>query len=169
MTKFNQRFFARLDAAAERTGVPAIARGQARRRHLRWMPIVALALASAGMLTGLIRIELVNAGYALIMMGFAIAIPLPIFGPLKPWGSPERVDEFDRALRGRAMLAGFAAVSMAAFAGIWLVIGLALIGDWSRFAILDQLRSLGFYLITLHSAVPTLHASWATQPVAGDD
>ena len=168
MTKFNQRFFARLDAAAEHTGVPAIARGQTRRRHLRWVPIVALALASAGMLTGLARIELVHAGYALIMLGFAIAILLPIFGPLKPWGSPERVDEFDRALRGRAMLAGFAAVSMAAFAGIWLVIGLALVGDWSRLAILDQLRSLGFYLITLHSAVPTLHASWATRPVDDD-
>jgi hypothetical protein len=102
------------------------------------------------------------------MLGFAIAILLPIFGPLKPWGSTERVDEFDRALRSRAMLAGFAAVSMAAFAGIWLVIGLALIGDWPRFAILDQLRSLGFYLITLHSAVPTLHASWATRPVDDD-
>lgn len=169
MTKFNQRFFAKLDAAAEHTGVPAIARGQARRRHLRWVPIIALAMASAGMLTGLIRIDLVNAGYALIMLGFAIAVMLPIFGPLKPWGSPERVDEFDRALRGRAMLAGFAAVSMAAFAGIWLVVGLALIGDWPRFTILDQLRSLGFYLITLHSAVPTLHASWATRPVAEDD
>jgi hypothetical protein len=169
MSRFNERFFTRLDAAAERTGVPALARGQVRRRHLRWVPIVALAVATTGMLTGLIRIELVNAGYALVMLGFAIAILLPIFGPLKPWGSPERVDEFDRALRGRAMLAGFAAVSMAAFVGIWVVIGLALIGDWPRFAILDQLRSLGFYLITLHSAVPTLHASWATQPVAEDD
>jgi hypothetical protein len=57
---------------------------------------------------------------------------------------------------------------MAAFAGIWLVIGLALIGDWPRSAVLDQLRSLGFYLMTLHLAVPTLHASWATRPVDDD-
>jgi hypothetical protein len=167
MSRFNERFFARLDAAAERTGVPAVARGQARRRHFRWVPIVALAMASAGMIIGLVSVERVNAGYALIMLGFAIAVMLPIFGPVKPWGSPERVDEH-RALRGRAMFAGFAAVSMAAFAGIWLVFGLAIVGDWPRLAILDQLRSLGFYLITLHSAVPTLHASWAIRPVDDD-
>lgn len=169
MSKFNQRFFARLDAAAEHTGVPAIARGEARRRHLRWVPIVALVAASAGLVLGLARLELTSAGYALIMLGFGIAILLPIFGPLKPWGSPERVDEFDRALRARAMLAGFAMVSLTAFTGIWLVVGLALIGEWTRFAILDQLRSLGFYLITLHFAVPTLYASWATRPVGEDD
>jgi hypothetical protein len=168
MSGFNKRFFARLDAAAERTGVPAIARGEARRRQLRWVPIVALAAATAGMIVGLIRLELTSAGYALVMLGFAIAILLPIFGPLKPWGTPERVDEFDRVLRARAMLAGFAAVSMAAFLGIWLVVGLALVADWPRLAILDQLRALGFYLITLHFAVPTLHASWATRPLDDD-
>jgi hypothetical protein len=168
MSSFNQRFFRRLDAAAEHTGIPAIARGEARRRQLRWVPIVALAAATAGMIVGLVRLELTSTGYALVMFGFAIAILLPIFGPLKPWGSAERVDEFDRALRARAMLAGFAAVSMAAFAGIWLVIGLALVGDWPRVAILDQLRALGFYLITLHAAVPTLHASWATRPLDDD-
>ena len=168
MSKFNERFFARLDAAAERTGVPAMARGQARRRHLRWIPVIALATAGAGVILGLVRVDLVNAGYGLIMLGFAIAILLPFFGPLKPWGSPERVDEFDRVLRSQAMLAGFAAVSVAAFAGIWLIVGLALVGDWPRVVILDQLRSLGFFLATLHSAVPTLHASWATQPVEDD-
>jgi hypothetical protein len=165
MSSFNERFFARLDSAAEHTGIPALTRGTPRRRHLRWVPIVAIAAASAGMLTGLFRIDLVNLGYALIMLGFAIAVMLPIFGPLKPWASAERVDEFDRALRTRAFLAGFAGVSMAAFAGIWLVVGLALVGDWPRLTILDQLRSLGFYLMTLHAAVPTLYASWATQPI----
>jgi hypothetical protein len=168
MSRFNTRFFARLDAAAERTGVPAMARGQARRRSLRWVPVVALAAASAGMIIGLVRVELVDAGYALIMFGFAIAILLPFFGPLKPWGTPERVDEFDRALRSRAMLAGFAAVSMAAFAGIWLIVALGLIGEWPRFTLINQLRSLGFYLATIHSAVPTLHASWATRPIEDD-
>jgi hypothetical protein len=168
MSKFNERFFARLDAAAERTGVPAVARGEARRRHLRWVPVVALAAAGAGMILGLVRVDLINAGYGLIMLGFMIGVMLPIFGPLKPWGSAERVDEFDRALRSRAMLAGFAAVSMAAFAGIWLIVGLGLIGEWPRLTIISQLTSLGFFLATLHSAVPTLHASWATRPIEDD-
>ena len=168
MSKFNERFFARLDAAAERTGVPAMARGEQRRRQFRWVPVVALAVASAGLLTGLIRPDLVELGNALIMLGFAIAILLPIFGPLKPWGTPERVDEFDRALRDRAMLAGFTAVSVAAFAGLWLLIGLAMVTDWPRDLLLSQLRALTFYLMTLYTAVPTLHASWAIRPIEDD-
>ncbi|WP_404335390.1 hypothetical protein AB2M62_16035 [Sphingomonas sp. MMS12-HWE2-04] len=169
MTKFNQRFFARLDAAAERTGVPGLARGTQRRRHLRWPPVLALALAGSGMLLGLIRAEIAPLGFALIMAGFSIAVMLPLSGPLKPWGAPDRVDEFDRALRSRAFLAGFAATSVAAMAGIWLLFGLAMLQNWSKFALLDQLRALSFTLMVLYSAVPTLYASWTTQPMGEED
>lgn len=168
MPKFNERFFARLDTAAERTGVPAMARGQQSRRRLRWLPLIPLALASGGLLAGLMRAELAGMGFVLITLSYTLAVTLPIFGPLKPWGTPERVDEFDRALRGRAMLAGYAAASVAALIGIWLILGLAMIADWPRERILWQLAALPFYLLTLHAVVPTLHASWAIRPVEDD-
>ncbi|NIJ21396.1 hypothetical protein FHS95_003099 [Sphingomonas naasensis] len=168
MSKFNERLFARLDTAAERTGVPAMACGKQSRRRLRWLPLVPLALASGSLLTGLIRADLANMGFALITLSYTLAVVLPIFGPLKPWGTPERVDEFDRALRGRAMLAGYATVSVAALIGMWLILGLAVIGDWPRERILWQLAGLPFYLLTLHLVVPTLHASWAIRPVEDD-
>ena len=165
MTGFNQRFFARLDAAAERTGVPAVARGTPRRRHLRWLPIIALAAAGAGFALTLFRSDLAEIGNALVMLGFAVGVMLPIFGPVKPWGSAERVDEFDRALRARAFFVGFASVSVAAMLGIWLVVGAAVLTGLNGVTMVAQLRALGFTLMTLYAAVPTLYASWATRPI----
>lgn len=168
MPKFNERFFARLDAAAERTGVPEMARGEQSRRRLRWLPLIPLALASGGLLASLIRTELINMGLVLVMLSYTIAVILPILGPLKPWGTPERVDEFDRALRTRAMLAGYAAASVAAFVGIWVIVGLATIANWPRETMIGNLAALAFYLLTLHSTVPTLHASWAIRSIEDD-
>jgi hypothetical protein len=169
MTGFNQRFFARLDAAAERTGVPAVARGNPRRRHLRWLPVVALVATAAGFAVALFRADLAEFGNALVMAGFVIGAMLPLLGPIKPWGSAERVDEFDRALRGRAFFVAFASVSFVAMVGIWLVMGVALLTGLHALAMLAQLRALAFTLMTLYAAVPTLYASWATRPIGEED
>lgn len=168
MPNLHDKLLHGLDAASERTGIPALARGNIRRRHFRWLPIVALTLSSIGMALALVRIDLSEPAYGLVMVGFAIAVMLPIFGPLKPWGSAGIVDEFDRAMRTRAMLAGFASVTFAAFIGIWFALGLALLGHWSAITLILALRSLASYLMVLYSAVPTLHASWSTDPIGED-
>ncbi|NYT41315.1 hypothetical protein HZY97_11140 [Sphingomonas sp. R-74633] len=168
MSRFNQRLFARLDAAAEHTGMPALARHEIRRRHLRWVPIVALAIAIGGWAWGLARPDRAYLGYAAISVGFAIAVFLPIFGPIKPWGGGKLADEYDRQLRQRAFLYGFATVTFAAFGGIWLLLGLALIDNWSREALITQIAYFDYMLFVLYLAVPTLQASWATRPVEDD-
>jgi len=168
MSRFNQRFLARLDAAAERTGIPAIAKHEVRRRHLRWVPIVALALALGGWGWGLAQPDRAYFGYAAISAGFALGVFLPIFGPIKPWGESKLVDEFDRQLRQRAFLVGFATVSAASVLGIWLLLGLALLDNWSRDTLITQLANFAYMLFVLYLTVPTLHASWATQPMAED-
>ena len=168
MSRFNQRLFAWLDAAADRTGIPALARHEVRRRHLRWVPVVALALAIGGWGWGLAQPGAARIGYGLITAGFAIGVFLPIFGPIKPWGESKRADEFDRQVRQRAFLYGFATVSFAAFLGIWLLLGLTLLGNWSRDTLIGQLGNFAYMLFVLYLAVPTLHASWATRPIAED-
>jgi len=168
MSHFNQRLFARLDAAAEHTGMPALARHDIRRRHLRWLPILALALAAGGWAWGLARPSTAWLGYGAITLGFAIGVFLPLFGPIKPWGGPRLADEFDRQVRQKAFLYGFAAVSFAAIFGIWTVLGLAVLGDWSRSIVLGQIANLNYLLFVLYLAVPTLHASWTTRPVEED-
>jgi hypothetical protein len=168
MPRFNDRLFDTLDAAAERTGIPGHVT-RPRRRHLRWLPVAALALATLGMVLGLVRTDLLTAGYALIMTGFPIAVMLPIFGPVKIWGGSETVDEFDRAMRNRAFLATFAAISFIAFFAIMLITGLALIGSWPKTVLIRQLVALILYLMTLYSAVPTLYSSWATQPIGEEE
>jgi len=168
MSRFNQRLFAKLDAAAEHTGMPALARHEVRRRHLRWIPIVALALAIGGWGWGLARPGTAWFGYGAISLGFAVAVFLPIFGPIKPWGGPKLADEFDRQLRQRAFLIGFATVSGAAIFGLWTVLGLAVLGNWDRSVLIGQIANLNYLLFVLYLAVPTLHASWTTQPVEED-
>jgi hypothetical protein len=50
MSNRQHRFLAWLDQSAMWTGVPAMAAGTQRKRHLRWPPGVALVVASAGLL-----------------------------------------------------------------------------------------------------------------------
>ena len=169
MPGFNDRFLEGLDAAAERTGVPGLVTRLPRRRHLRWLPVVALSFASAGIGLGLVRVDLLSWGYALVMIGFALSVILPLIGPVKPWGGPDKVDEFDRAMRSRAFLVTFASISVAAVLGMWLVVGLSLLSAWPREVLIGQICALSLYLFTLYSAVPTLYSSWATRPVGEDD
>lgn len=168
MSRFNQRLFAKLDAAAERTGMPALARQDIRRRHLRWLPILALALAAGGWAWGLARPATAWIGYGAITLGFTVAVFLPLFGPIKPWGGAKLADEFDRQVRQKAFLYGFAAVSFAAIVGIWVMLGVALLGNWDRTVLIGQTANLNYLLFVIYLAVPTLHASWATQPVEED-
>jgi small basic protein len=168
MSRFNERFFARLDAAAEYTGMPALARQDVRRRHLRWLPIVALVLATGGWVWGMVRPEMVHAAYGVMSAGFVIAAFLPIFGPIKPWGGPKLVDEFDRQVRLKAFLYGYASVTFTAYLGIWLLLGLALAEHWAVIDLVNQFRNFAHLLFILYLAVPTLQASWATRPVEED-
>jgi hypothetical protein len=161
----NKAILAGLDAAANRTGVPSLVLGHARRRHLRWLPIVALSLGTIGFGLGLVRTELVHVAYGVISAGFAIGILLPLLGPIKPWGGAQLADEFDRAVRQRAFLVAFASLSFVSLIGIWLLMGLAMTGRWDGMLLTMQLRNLAHYLVIFYFAVPTLHASWATRPI----
>jgi len=169
MPGFNDRLLQGLDAAAERTGVPGLVTRIPRRRHLRWLPVVALSLASAGLGLGLIRADLLSWGYALLLAGFALSVILPLLGPVKPWGGPGMVDEFDRAVRSRAFLVTFAGISLAAVLGIWLIVGLSLLGAWPKEILIGEISVLSLYLMTLYSAMPTLYSSWTTRPIGEDD
>jgi hypothetical protein len=164
----NKAILEGLDAAANKTGIPSLVLGQARRRHLRWLPVVALALGTFGFGLGLVRTDLVHVAYGIIAVGWVLSIFLPLMGPIKPWGGPRLADEFDRAIRQRAFLAGFASVSFAAFIGIWLLVALAALGRWDTTLLIMELRNLAHYLLVFYFAVPTLHASWATQPIGED-
>jgi len=168
MPRFNDRLLDGLDAAAKRTGIPGLVT-KPRRRHLYWLPVVALTLATAGIVLGLVRTDLLTEGYGLIMAGFTLAMVLPIFGPVKIWGGSEVVDEFDRVMRSRAFLAAFASISVVAVLGMLVSGGLALLNGWPVLVLVRQLIALILYLITLYSAVPTLYSSWTTQPIGEDD
>lgn len=159
------RFIDRLDAVAERTGIPQAATGHPRRRHLRWLPVVPLAMGLGGFLAALLDGRLQSIGLTVVMLAFGLSVMLPLLGPIKPWGSAEHVDEFDREMRSRAFFFTFATMSLVAMLGIGLMIGITLMSA-SPFSVPTvQLGVLGALMFVLYSSLPTLHASWATRPI----
>lgn len=160
-----------LDRSVRWTGIPALAEpGRIQRRHhLRWTPLIVLIAATAGMVvlwSGGIAAPL---SYALILIGWSISGFFPLFGPLKPWGSTERTDEFDRVARGRAFFFTFAAISVVAVFGSWLLVALIALDQWPRERMIWSLAGFSFYLMTLFQVLPTLHASWATRPIEDEE
>ncbi|WP_267435416.1 hypothetical protein [Sphingomonas sp. GM_Shp_1] len=70
-----------------------------------------------------------------------------MLGPLKPFDTTERVDEWDRAARSRSIEFTYMAVSIAVPLGLVLLAALAQLASWSMTTL-------------LHAAMATAHASW---------
>lgn len=158
----------KLDDLVRWTGIPALAQGTPRRRRMLVLPTLALVLATIGF-----GLTLSNAdnwfGYSLLMLGFAIANFMPIFGPLIPFGAVQRADERERTLRRSALLVGLSMVGVGAWLGIWLLVVLALLQRLTVERLIHDMTALAFYLTTLYGAVPTLWASWRLRPLPEDD
>ncbi|MEI5688887.1 hypothetical protein [Sphingomonas kyungheensis] len=168
MSDRQHRFLAWLDRSVMWTGVPAMAAGTQRKRHLRWPPVVALVLASGGLIWCVTNpAHDVFIGSVLIIVGFSIANLMPIWGPLRRFS--ERADEFERQQRRDSLLVGLTTVALAGFVGIWLTVSLMAMQIWSAAVAQQELISFAFYMMALFGAVPTLHASWHTRPLADED
>lgn len=158
----------RLDDLANLTGMPALSARMAsgkQRRHLRWFPIVALVLVSSGMAVMLGSPHRSWLGYVILMVGNLISAWLPLFGPVKTWGTSEGADERDQQVRRDAFFATFATISLVAVLGLLLLIGLALLDGWKIETLIFNMVGLILFLISLWEIIPTLHASWATRPL----
>lgn len=161
----------RLDALVGWTGIPDLAQHPPRRRPLRWPATLALILAFGGValsLTQGMRTPLAMAGYGLEMLGFAIASFVKILGPLKPCGSAETADEWDRMVRARAYLWTFAVFGVTTMVALFLLMaGLAF--DWPKRALMQGGAQTLFLLFTILSATPAAQASWAVRWHQDDD
>jgi hypothetical protein len=160
----------RLDDLAYMTGFPQMsARFAARTRHglhLRWSPIVAIALATAGIVTAAAAPRPEQAlGMALLAFAQSIGGVLSFLGPIKPFGTLDGVDERDRQLRRDGYLAAFAVTSFVAILALVAFTGLALLDGWDRNRLIFMMPALGFYLLCLLLTIPTLYASWTTRPI----
>lgn len=158
----------RLDDLANLTGFPQLSErmtGAQRRRHLRWLPIVALALPTSGLIIALTMPDRSWLGLVMIGFGNGFAGFLPLFGPVKPWGTISGVDERDRQVRRDAYFIAFATISLVAVLGLFALIGLAFLERWTSITLMVEMGALALYLLSLFSTIPTLHASWATRPI----
>lgn len=156
----------RMDDLVRWTGIPSqIVHPQRRRRPLRWLSATAAAAGVAGFVVSALAQfagSIMWVGYAVLMAGFTIATLLQVFGPLKPFGSGERVDEFDRALRDRAYLFTFAAFAFVTALGVILLMFI-MVAQWPRPALVMCLAELALLLVTIGPALPTAYASWRVE------
>ncbi len=157
----------RLDDGVRWTGLPYDWSNPLRRK-LRWMSSIVLALGIAGfvMAFGQPRQGL---GSWLLIMCFSLGNVLPVWGPIKPWGTLERADEFDRALRARAFLVALSVLAATAIIGLGLIVGLSLAQEWTDHTLRTAAMHLAFLLMVIYGAGPTCYASWTLRPVGDDD
>jgi len=161
----------RLDDAANWTGVPKLAGlVEKRRRSMRWLPIVPLLLAFAGVTLCFARESGFPPGYIAVVFGFSLSVWMPMFGPLKPWGAAaENADERERELRRRAFLVTLWVVAMFGVVSLMMVPAVAEILGWTMDRLTRAMMALGMALFTVFNALPTLYASWATRPLPDEE
>jgi hypothetical protein len=154
-----------LDAGARWTGIPTVE--PVRRRRMRWLSTVVLAMAAAGFLVSFGRAR-VGVGDAMLMLGLGLSIFPAIWGPVKPWGETARVDEYDRMLRARAYLFAFAVLSGVAVFGTLAIVGFSLLQDWKVDLLQKALLNMAFFMTVIFDVAPTCYASWAQKPVSDE-
>lgn len=82
MTKsLNQR----LDDIANLTGIPNLTIRPPRRRPMRGLAMIALALGTIGMTITLFGGRILLLGDGILLAGFILSGWLPLMGPIKPW------------------------------------------------------------------------------------
>jgi len=163
-----KRLLDHLDAAANRTGIPALTAHKPRRRPMRGLAITCLLLGTTGMVIALFGGRVLLVGDIVLLMGFVLSVWLPLLGPIKPWMSvTERVDELDAEIRAKAYLTALPIILLVA---VCALVGLPILAWLQHRPPADMIALGGFgamYLLTLWNAIPTLHASW--QRVPADD
>lgn len=160
----------RLDGLVDWTGVPALASASPRRRPMRWPAAIALTLAFGGYavnLLGGLRGGAFAIGTGMQALAMAASGFIAGFGPLKPFGSFERVDEWDRALRMRSYMAAFTTFVIVTAGAAFLLLA-ALAFDWPRDTIMRGAMATIFLLEIIVMALPTAYASWTVR-WQGDD
>jgi hypothetical protein len=160
----------RLDDIANLTGIPSLTTRPPRRRPLRGLAMIALALGTIGMIITLFGGRVLLVGDAVLLVGFVLSVWLPLKGPIKPWMSfTERVDELDADIRAKAYLTALPIILLVAMCALAGLPTLA----WLQHRPPAEMVALGgfaaMYLLILWNAVPTLHASWRSLPSDDDD
>lgn len=170
-TDKNLSFAARLDKLVNWTHIPDLANMTVRRRHLRFFPILVLLAGTLGLSIVLLLSDRYWSGYVLLLISFAVSNLLPLLGPVKRQVNPaEDLDEREKAVSKDAYRLTFAAISLTAIAGIWVLVGLATMNDWSRVTLTRAMTASSFYLLLLLTTLPTLFASWTVpKPVDEDE
>ena len=166
----NNVLLERLDKIARWTGIPKLSERPARRRAMRFLPIVTLALGTVGFGIILFYPDQYWFGYAGMMLCFCLSVFFPIFGPIKQAAQPnENLDELDRMMGRKAYLFTFGVISIVAIVGIWCLIGLSAYADWKREILIKAMVGLLFYLMSLLTTLPTLYASWSFPTISEED
>jgi len=158
-------FLMRLDDVVRWPGAKIWGKRAGSRRPLRWTSTIALIIAMAGFILLFIWPARQWSVFFVLIIGNALGSYMPIFGPLKPWGSVELVDERERALRAKSYLVALSALAVTGVFGAYLIIAWSMMAGWSIWSLRTAIIGLTLLMITIYTAGPTCIASWLDQSV----
>lgn len=158
----------RLDDSVAWMGINKWVKGDIEHHPIRYWPIIMLIIATIGLFIILDTQFLL--GISIIFLAFFGSVFLPIFGPIKPWGTPDIVDEFDQNLRAKSYSVTLPVIMIVAILVLFFLPIWALFQGWDMLQLQLAMMSIGFYIAIIWSCVPTLYASWNIPvPPEGDE
>lgn len=166
----------RMDGLVEWTGILRFARRERRVRRLKWMPIVAIVVATGGLVAAIgWSIQYLWVATTILALALNAAVIFQQVGPLRRKAESDGEDEREEVWRNRASGAAFTTVSIVA------MIGIGSLGLWTMAAYLLRwstvsgmkmgaaLLVFAIYLFFLLMIVPTLYASWTLPDMIEDE
>ena len=137
-----------------------------RPRHMRWAPVLPLLIALTGF-------ALHVRGYRdwsefICITALVLSMILFPFGPLRQPRSDYPLDEREKLLHYRSLLAGANSVAMLAIFGALVAGGIHGESIWKP-ATREDWRIIFYILLTVLVTISVLHASWTTRPIKEEE
>ena len=139
------------------------------RRPLRWASTIALMFSFVGFIMLFVWPSRQWAVLFLLIIGNGLGSYMPVFGPLKLWGSTELVDERERGVRAQVYLIALSALAFTGVLGAFFIVGWSMMAGWSIWSLRTAVIGLTLLMTTIYTAGSTCISSWIEPEIVGDD
>ena len=162
-------FLMRLDDVVRWPGTKIFGKRGISRRPLRWASTIALLFSFIGFIMLFVWPSRQWAVFFLLIIGNGLGSYMPVFGPLKLWGSAELVDERERGVRAQVFLIALSALAFTGVLGAFFIVGWSMMAGWSIWSLRTAVIGLTLLMTTIYTAGSTCISSWIEPEIVGDD
>ena len=165
----DKSFLMRLDDLARWPVIKLFGEHPPQRRPWRWTSTFILLAAVIGYACLVFWPTRVGVGFSIAILANSFAYPIKAYGPIKPWGSLENVDEREKVVRAETYLISLSILSITAIICLIFVSWWSLFANRSVLSLQWSMIGLVQLLLTIWAAGPTCIASWREPIIDVDD